>query len=75
MDGPIQRKPGFDLSADGLVRWMIPRMPRFMIPRFVEFMDELPRAPDLKIQKAVLRRSPLGDDIWDREKAGVSLPG
>jgi crotonobetaine/carnitine-CoA ligase len=70
----VQRRPGFDLSADELVRWMIPRMPRFMIPRFVEFVDALPRTPNLKIQKAVLRRRPLGDDVWDREKAGVLLP-
>jgi crotonobetaine/carnitine-CoA ligase len=70
----VVRKAGSSLSAEELVRWMIPRMPRFMIPRFVEFVDELPRTPNLKVQKAVLRNQPLGQDCWDREIAGVELP-
>ena len=70
----VMRKPDSELSAEELIRWMIPRVPRFMIPRFVEFMDELPRTPNLKIQKAVLRKSPMRKDVWDRDAAGIELP-
>jgi crotonobetaine/carnitine-CoA ligase len=68
------RAPNADLDAESLVRWLIPRMPRFMVPRFVEFIDELPRTPTLKVQKALLRARPMGADTWDRERSGVTLP-
>ena len=45
-----------------------------MIPRFVEFTDQLPRTPNLKVQKAVLRNRPLDAKLWDREAAGIALP-
>jgi crotonobetaine/carnitine-CoA ligase len=68
------RKSGSTLTEEALIRWMIPQMPRFMIPRFVEFMDQLPRTPNLKVQKAVLRNRPIDVSVWDREAAGVALP-
>ena len=70
----VVRKPDSRLDAEALIRWMIPTMPRFMVPRFVEFLDELPRTPNLKVQKAVLRSRPLDKDVWDREAAGIELP-
>lgn len=69
----VVTKPDARLDAETLTRWLIPRMPRFMVPRFVEFVDALPQTPTLKVQKAVLRNRPL-DTVWDREKAGISLP-
>ena len=53
-------RPGRDLDPEGLARWLIPRMPRFMVPRFIEFADALPQTPTLKVQKARLRGRPLG---------------
>lgn len=66
--------PASSLTPDALIRWLIPRVPRFMIPRFVEFVDQFPRTPNLKIQKAQLRALPLPHDIWDRTKSGIELP-
>ena len=70
----VVRVPGSQLDAEPLVRWLIPRMPRFMIPRFVEFVDALPRTPTLKVQKAQLRGRPLDRGVWDRERTGMELP-
>jgi carnitine-CoA ligase len=70
----VVRVPGSQLGAEALARWLIPRMPRFMIPRFVEFVDALPRTPTLKVQKAELRGRPLDASVWDRERAGLELP-
>jgi carnitine-CoA ligase len=67
-------KPGAELDAGDLIRWLIPRMPRFMVPRFVEFTTALPQTPTLKVQKALLRSRPLDADVWDRERAGIELP-
>ncbi|MGH7009283.1 MAG: AMP-binding protein [Caulobacteraceae bacterium] len=63
-----------ELSPDELARWLIPRMPRFMHPRFIEFVEELPQTPTLKVQKALLRARPLSPSGWDRERVGLHLP-
>ena len=70
----VERHPGASLVAEELVRWLIPRAPRFMIPRFVEFIDAMPTTPTQKIRKTVLRDSGVGADVWDREAAGVEIP-
>lgn len=62
------------VSPDELVKWLVPRMPRFMIPRYVEFVDELPRTPTLKVRKAELRELGVTAATWDREAAGIELP-
>ena len=65
---------GETLDAAELIRWLIPRMPRFMIPRYVEFVDELPRTPTMKVRKKLLREDALNEHTWDREAAGIDLP-
>jgi crotonobetaine/carnitine-CoA ligase len=56
-----------------LVEYLVPRMPRHMVPRFIEVVDELPRTPSFKIKKADLRAAGVTPGTWDREKAGVKL--
>ena len=70
----VERQPDAVLGAEDLVRWLIPRAPRFMIPRYVEFIDVMPLTPTQKIRKAVLRDSGVGHNVWDREAAGVEIP-
>jgi len=70
----VQRVAGQSLSAEDLIRWLIPRMPRFMTPRYVAFMDALPLTPTQKVRKKVLREAGLGPDVWDREAAGIEIP-
>ena len=65
---------GKTLDAAELIRWLIPRMPRFMIPRYIEFVDELPRTPTMKVRKKLLRDDALNEQTWDREVAGIDLP-
>jgi carnitine-CoA ligase len=40
---------------------------RFQIPRFIEFVAELPKTPTGKITKDSLRAEPLNGRTWDRE--------
>jgi carnitine-CoA ligase len=42
------------------------KMPRFMVPRFVEFVDELPKTLTGKVQKSLLRERD-NRSAWDRE--------
>ncbi|MGZ4641737.1 MAG: AMP-binding protein [Blastococcus sp.] len=56
-----------------LTRFLIDRLPYFMVPRYLEFAAELPRTPTQKVVKRVLRDSGVGDGVWDREAAGIVL--
>lgn len=49
-----------------LTTFMAEVVPSFAVPRFVELIDELPRTPTLKVQKAVLRERGRGPATWDR---------
>jgi crotonobetaine/carnitine-CoA ligase len=67
--------PDEQLDPAALIQWLIPRMPRFRVPRYVEFVDEIPKTEaTLRTQKMKLRIDPINPNTWDREKAGVVLP-
>jgi crotonobetaine/carnitine-CoA ligase len=42
-------------------------MPRYMVPRYVELADELPRTQTGKIEKFRLRERGATEATWDRE--------
>jgi crotonobetaine/carnitine-CoA ligase len=56
-----------------LVEYLVPRMPRHMVPRFVEIAAELPMSPSFKVKKAELRAAGITPATWDRERAGLKL--
>src|SRR5690606_1333764 len=70
----IIRAPGSRLSAEELMDWLHPRMPQFMLPRYIEFVSELPRTPSEKVEKYKLVERGLAEDAWDREAAGYVPP-
>ncbi|WP_445548168.1 AMP-binding protein [Frankia sp. CiP1_Cm_nod1] len=57
-----------------LIGFLVPRLPRFMIPRFVEVVAELPKTQTLRVRKFELRDRPNTEATWDRQAAGVALP-
>ena len=56
-----------------LIEHLIPRMPHYMVPRYVRVMDQLPKTPTNKIQKFTIRDEGVTTDTWDREAAGIRL--
>jgi crotonobetaine/carnitine-CoA ligase len=56
-----------------LLDYCVPRMPYFAVPRYVEFIDEIPKTPSAKIQKNKLRKRGLSDATWDREAVGYTV--
>jgi len=43
-------------------------MPRFMVPRYLEIVDDLPRTEaTLRVQKIKLRERPFNARTWDRQ--------
>ena len=61
-------QPGSSISPEDLHADLARRMTRFMVPRYIEFVDELPKTQaTLRIIKADLRRRGIGPRTWDRE--------
>jgi crotonobetaine/carnitine-CoA ligase len=65
----IVRRPGAALSAPDLAAWSAERMARFMVPRYVRFVERLPKTPTERVQKYLLREEGVTADTWDREAA------
>jgi crotonobetaine/carnitine-CoA ligase len=66
-------KPDGKLTPEELIRFCESRMAYFMIPRYVEVVDALPKNPSQRIEKYKLRANALSESTWDREKAGITL--
>jgi crotonobetaine/carnitine-CoA ligase len=48
-------------------------MAYFMIPRYVEFVDQFPKTPNQKVQKFALRDRGNSAATWDREASGIKI--
>lgn len=69
----IVTKAGCSIDPAGLIGFCEPRMPYFAIPRFLDFVAELPRTENGKVQKFKLRERGRGVATWDRDAAGYVL--
>ncbi|KPL52259.1 AMP-dependent synthetase [Prosthecomicrobium hirschii] len=69
----VALREGMSLDPVELIEFLRPRMPHFMIPRYVRVVDALPRTPTSKIEKFKLRDEGLAADAWDREAAGIQV--
>jgi len=66
-------KPGEKLMPEELMAWCEDRLPRFAVPRYIEFLDQLPKTPTERVEKYKLKEQGIGPNAWDREKAGYKL--
>lgn len=65
---------GANLRAEALMDWCVPRMPRYAVPRFIDFVVEIERTASGKIRKQALRDIGPGEGAWDRQHAGYVVP-
>ena len=66
-------KPGEALAQEELLDYCSDRMPYFAVPRYVEYVESLPKTANEKVQKAKLREAGITLSTWDREKAGYKV--
>ncbi len=64
---------GAEVSHEELLRHLADRLPYFMVPRYYEVVDALPRTPTQKVQKVELRRQGITPSTWDCEAAGLRV--
>jgi crotonobetaine/carnitine-CoA ligase len=64
----VVRIEGSTLTEAQLVDFLLPRMPKFMVPRYVQFVGALPKTEGtMRTRKFELRAEPLDERTWDRE--------
>lgn len=59
-------REGDDISAQALLNWARERLPKFAVPRYLEFFQELPKTPTQKVQKHMLRSQGITPSTWDQ---------
>jgi crotonobetaine/carnitine-CoA ligase len=68
----VTLRPGAALSERELIAHCREVLPRFMVPRYVEFVRDLPRTPTQKIERVRLAGLPLSTMTWDAELSGTA---
>ncbi len=61
---------GEALDPAELTHWMAERMPYFMVPRYIRFVEALPKTLTERVQKVKLREEGITDDTRSIEAAG-----
>ena len=69
----VTSKPGRTVDPRALTEFLIPRLPYFMVPRYVRVVEQIPKTETNKIRKVYFRDQGITPDTWDRERAGIKL--
>jgi len=71
----VVKRPGEVLTHADVVNFSATHMTYFMVPRFVEFIDSLPKTATEKLEKYKLKQDAQArrGELWDRELAGLRV--
>ncbi|MCP4749908.1 MAG: ATP-dependent acyl-CoA ligase, partial [Proteobacteria bacterium] len=64
----LSSKPGIDLDLKEIMRFCAEDMAYFMVPRYVDVVDEIPKTETLRFKKNELKKRGVTERTWDREK-------
>jgi len=68
----VQLRPGAQVLPKELFEFCGAQLPFFMVPRFLEFVEEIPKTANQKSQRYLLRERKGGTE-YDRESLGVQI--
>ena len=66
-------KDGANPDPEELLEHCVQNMPYFAVPRYIEFIPEIPKTANQKVRKNVLREQGITSETWDREEAGIEV--
>ncbi|MFX1425420.1 MAG: hypothetical protein ACFFBE_03130 [Promethearchaeota archaeon] len=66
-------KPGESMTPEELLDYCQGKMAYFEIPRFINFIDKLPKSEVHRILKQELREAGITETTYDREKVGYEV--
>jgi len=70
----IVLKPGSTLAPEALLDFCTQRMAHFAVPRYLRFVDSLPKSHAQRILKQELKAEGTeADGVWDRESVGYKV--
>jgi crotonobetaine/carnitine-CoA ligase len=71
----VELAAGASLTEEELFRWLVDRVPYFILPRYVEIRDlrDLPRSDMHTILKGTLREDGVRPTTWDLEQSGITV--
>ncbi len=67
------REPGAKLTPEELARFVNDRAPHYFVPRYIEFVHELPHTPTGRVQKYKLRERGVTAQTWDARASGFQV--
>ncbi len=71
----VQLRPGTRASPEELFQFASSRLPFFMVPRYLEFVEEIPKTANQKAQRYRLRGRLTGREVdRERTRSGSSPP-
>ena len=69
----VTARAGCTVDPLALTQFLLPRLPYFMVPRYVRVVSDIPKTETNKVRKIVFREQGITPDTWDRERAGLRL--
>lgn len=66
-------RPGEPAAPEDLIAFLEERLPYYAVPRYLEYVESLPRTIALRTDKNELRERGVSPTTWDREAAGIRL--
>jgi crotonobetaine/carnitine-CoA ligase len=61
-------QPGASLAPEDLSAFCAERMAKFMVPRYIDFRDAIPKTETHRVQKAALKKTGVTPATWDGDK-------
>ncbi len=64
----VKPRQGAELDLKELIGHCAENMAYFMVPRYVDVVEDIPRTGTFRVQKASMKKQGVTDRTWDREK-------
>jgi crotonobetaine/carnitine-CoA ligase len=69
----IVPQPDVTIHPEEIIAWCSEHLAYFAVPRYVEFIDNLPKTDTQRVQYGVLKQRGRAENTWDREAFGVTV--
>jgi crotonobetaine/carnitine-CoA ligase len=66
-------RPDADVTHEQVAQFINDNAPYYFVPRFMEFVTQLPYTPTNKVQKYLLREKPITEAAWDLRSSNFKV--
>ena len=63
----VKPKTGQSIDMENLIRFCVDNMAYFMVPRYVDVVEDIPKTETLRFKKNELKKQGVTERTWDRE--------